>query len=284
MSPGETFFGVLAAPIIIALVLVFVLSALVVWRINAAVVELENARRAANIANRAKSHFLSNMSHEFRTPLNAIIGFSEVMSEGTFGPIGHAKYLEYSKDINVAETHLLEFVNDILDLVVLDVGQMPLIEEEIDVTDVASFCEMMVRKRATDSSIEIRIEVGDGVPRFTVDLHKLRQVILNLLSNALKFTGSGGLISLNIYTSPDGGVVFAITDTGIGMTEQDTVVAMEPFGQASREKSHTREGAGLGLPLSKALIERHGGTLEIDSMFGKGTTVRVTLPGSRTIR
>ena len=112
----------------------------------------------------------------------------------------------------------------------------------------------------------------------------LRQVILNLLSNALKFTGSGGLISLNIYTSPDGGVVFAITDTGIGMTEQDTVVAMEPFGQASREKSHTREGAGLGLPLSKALIERHGGTLEIDSMFGKGTTVRVTLPGSRTIR
>ena len=284
VSPGETFFGVLAAPIIIALVLVFVLSALVVWRINAAVVELENARRAANIANRAKSHFLGNMSHEFRTPLNAIIGFSEVMSEGTFGPIGHAKYLEYSKDINVAGTHLLEFVNDILDLAVLDVGQMPLIEEEIDVTDVASFCEMMVRKRATDSSIEIRIEVGDGVPRFTVDLHKLRQVILNLLSNALKFTGSGGLISLNIYTSPDGGVVFAITDTGIGMTEQDTVVAMEPFGQASREKSHTREGAGLGLPLSKALIERHGGTLEIDSMFGKGTTVRVTLPGSRTIR
>ena len=244
---------------------------------------LAQARDAAESGNRAKSAFLANMSHELRTPLNAIIGFSELIAQEIFGPLGDKRYAEYSTDILNSGKHLLEIINDVLDLSKVEAGQMTLRESSVEIPEVIESCGRLLGERARNSNVSLRLDVSPGVPSLHADPVRLKQIVLNLASNAVKFTPAGGTVTISARLDPKGDVLLAVTDTGIGMRQEDIPIAMTPFGQIDSSLARRHEGTGLGLPLCRALAEMHGGSLAIASEVGKGTTATVRLPAARAL-
>jgi signal transduction histidine kinase len=235
------------------------------------------AKEAAEAANRAKSEFLANMSHELRTPLNAIIGFSGMMSDRMFGPLDE-KYAEYANIIGDSGRHLLAIITDILDVSKADADRMMLAEERVAIEDVVELGSKIVEDMARRADIEFVSKMEDGLPPVVADPAKLTQILVNLLSNAVKFTAAGGKVHLSVEHRATHGIIFRVEDTGIGMAPDQIPIALAPFGQISNSMTRKHDGVGLGLPLTKRLIELHGGTIELDSNPGKGTVASVHLP------
>jgi two-component system cell cycle sensor histidine kinase PleC len=243
--------------------------------------DLKVASDEAQAANRAKSEFLAAMSHELRTPLNAIIGFSEIIKNESFGPVGGSRYCDYAKDINDSGQHLLDLINDILDLSKIESGMDELYEEPIDVPNIIDSVLRLVRQRANQRKIAFELDVADRPPLLVADERKLKQILVNLLTNAVKFTDEGGKIGVKVWCHPKSGFVFQISDTGIGIAPENIPKALSQFGQVDSDLSRQYEGTGLGLPLTKALVESHGGCLDLQSEVGVGTTVTVRFPATR---
>ena len=246
--------------------------------------QLSHALQAETRANTAKSDFLALMSHELRTPLNAIIGFSEVLGTEMLGPIGHPRYREYANDVHGAGRHLLALINDILDLSKAAAGKFELVCEEIAPADIVAECLRLTRGKAHEGGLRLTSELAPGLPNLVVDRLRFKQALLNLCSNAIKFTPPGGTVHVSADTADDGGFVLKVADTGIGMTPDQIPLALEPFRQVASPFARNAEGTGLGLPLVKSLIECHDGKLEIESALHRGTTVRLILPPARTVR
>jgi signal transduction histidine kinase len=245
--------------------------------------ELRAARDSAEQVSRAKSQSLTSMSHELRTPLNAIIGFSEVIRDAMLEPLGE-RYRDYARDIHHSGRHLLKLINNVLDLAKIETGRFDLREEKVDVAGLVATCLPIIDQLAKNGGVDLRVSLIPDLPFIWADELRLKQIVLNLLGNAVKFTPSGGRVTIAAAHSRDGGVTIRVTDTGIGIRPEDIPVALEPFRQIEAGLSRRYEGAGLGLPLSKQLIELHGGALTIESQLGKGTTVYVSVPPSRVIR
>ncbi len=242
--------------------------------------DLRAAMGQAETANRTKSEFLANMSHELRTPLNAIIGFSEVMSQEVLGPISD-QYRDYAGSIHDSGRHLLDIINDILDVSKIESGQLVLYDENVELPAVATASVRLVRERADRARITLVQDLPADLPPLCGDMRRLKQVFINLLSNAIKFTPPDGHVTISARTTSDGGLRVAVTDTGIGMRPEDIPLALTPFRQIDSGLARRHEGTGLGLPLTKALVELHGGTLAIHSTFGEGTEIRLWFPPSR---
>ena len=245
--------------------------------------ELSIAKQHLGAANRAKSEFLATMSHELRTPLNAIIGFSEIIGTETFGPIGNVKYRDYARDIHESGQHLLDLINDILDISKVESGMEELYEENVDISVVADSVLRLVRQRAQKHGVKLELELSDESPALRVDVRKLKQILVNLLSNAIKFTKSGGTVTLKGWGRIESGYVFQVIDTGIGIAPEDIPKALSQFGQVDNALNRQHEGTGLGLPLTKSLVELHGGSMDLQSDVDVGTTVTVRFPADRIV-
>ena len=249
------------------------------WREEA----LLKAKEEAELANRTKSEFLASMSHELRTPLNAIIGFSDIMGNQMLGPLGNEQYEGYTKDISDSARHLLALINDILDAAKIEAGQMPLAEEIVNPHALVESVRRLVAPRAQRANLSLKIRISDSIPALCADQTKLKQILINLISNALKFTPEGGHIELVAEAAPSGEFVFILSDTGIGIAAEDIPRAMAPFGQVDSRLSRKFDGTGLGLPLAKTLTELHGGEFLLVSEIDVGTTVTVRLPATRIV-
>jgi signal transduction histidine kinase len=236
------------------------------------------ARSQAESANRSKSEFLANMSHELRTPLNAIIGFSEIISNELFGPLDNPRYLEYIKDILASSLHLLSIINDVLDMSKIEAGKFELAKEPVTLQAVIGDVVRMMRERAQSRGITLVTSVVPDDIVMWADERALLQILLNLLSNAIKFSGDGGTVTIRLDAERSGDAVIEIEDRGIGMTGEEQERALQPFGQAKPVITREFGGTGLGLPISKGLVEAHGGILTISSALGSGTIVRIALP------
>jgi len=245
--------------------------------------ELLRAKDDAEIANRAKSEFLANMSHELRTPLNAILGFSGIVQNESFGPIGNPKYRGYITDIHESGRHLLALVDDLLDFSRIEARRHKLYEEQIDVPKVIRSCLTLVKERAQEGGVKIVSEVPEELPALFADKRNIKQILTNLLSNAVKFTSSGGGVTIRAWVHADDGYVFQVADTGIGIALEDIPKALSPFEQIDGSLNRKYEGAGLGLPLTESLVELHGGSLDLQSQVGIGTTVTVRFPAERIV-
>jgi PAS domain S-box-containing protein len=244
--------------------------------------ELIKSKDAAEFANRTKTEFLANMSHELRTPLNAIIGFAEVIKDQMFGPVGLGKYADYAKDIHSSGRHLLAVINDILDLSKLEAGKLELRESEVSLQRVAEECMTLVRDRAGKNKVRLVAEFEPNVPPLLCDERTVKQVLLNFLSNAVKFTPPGGQVTLAIRRVADG-VAVSVTDTGIGMTKDEIAIALSAFGQVDSKLARKHRGTGLGMPIAKSLVELHGGRMTVESRPKVGTTMTATFPASRIV-
>jgi signal transduction histidine kinase len=225
----------------------------------------------------AKSEFLAHMSHELRTPLNAILGFSDVIMSETFGPLGNPKYAEYQGDIHSAAAHLLNIVNEVLDIARIEAGELTLQIDPVDPLDITRFTAKLIRQRALTKGLTFEVDLDPALSEKTIrtDEVRLKQALINVLSNAVKFTPAGGGVRLSAGIRD--GVFFEVADTGVGMTPEDMERALLPFVQVGRPMI-AQEGSGLGLPLSRQLIERLGGRFKIVSTIGVGTTVTITMP------
>ncbi|RZJ17420.1 MAG: PAS domain-containing protein [Brevundimonas sp.] len=240
----------------------------------------EVAMTRAEAANQAKSEFLANMSHELRTPLNAINGFSEIMAAEMFGPLGDARYKGYAHDIHNSGQHLLSLINDILDMAKIEAGKMTLHLEPVSLKEIGDDAVRLMRGKAEEAGLTLTVEAGD-LPVIQADQRGLKQVLLNLISNAVKFTPQGGAIVVALTRKGDDRVSVAVADTGIGIAAEDLARLAQPFEQVEGQHSKTTQGTGLGLALTKALIEMHGGRLAIESEPGRGTVVSFDLPARR---
>ena len=245
--------------------------------------ELVETKEHAEVANRAKSDFLAVMSHELRTPLNAVIGFSEFLSMEMLGPLGNARYKSYADDIKSSGLHLLDLINDILDLSKAEADKIELHEEPLDLAATAEHCLAMVRSRAELANVTLVNELPAGLPPLLADERRVKQILINLLSNAVKFTPAEGEIRV-VAKNTRGRIRLAVEDTGIGIAPADIPKILQPFGQVDSTVSREHEGTGLGLPLCKRLAELHGAVFEIESKPGKGTSVSVVFPADRILR
>ncbi|MGB0631502.1 MAG: ATP-binding protein [Alphaproteobacteria bacterium] len=243
---------------------------------------LVEAKEVADTASRTKSEFLANMSHELRTPLNAIMGFSEVIKNELFGPVGVSQYRQYADDIYDSGAHLLAIINDILDLSKVEAGKFDLNETEIKVPDVCRSVLHIVKGRADEAGITLIKGLPEELPYLVADPRSLKQMLLNLVSNAIKFTDPGGTVDLVVSLCPDGGFRFDVRDTGVGVAPENVEVVLSPFGQIDTAHARDHQGTGLGLPLVQAFIDMHDGRLEIESELGEGTTVSLFFPPDRT--
>jgi PAS domain S-box-containing protein len=243
-------------------------------RAQAALLE---AKEGAERANRAKSAFLANMSHELRTPLNAVIGFSEVMMREVFGPLGLPRYRDYARDIHRSGTHLLDLINDILDMAKIEVGKRELQLEPVDLKTEIIETMRLIQWRVGEGSIGLVTELDEAPPTFRVDRRAVRQILLNLVGNAVKFTPAGGTVTVACRRRP-GGLALVVTDTGVGIAPEHVAQLGTPFFQAHSVGIAGKEGTGLGLALTKSLVEMHGGRLQIESRLGVGTTVTAVFP------
>ena len=229
-------------------------------------------------ANKSRGEFLATMSHELRTPLNAIIGFSDIIRRELFGGIQNSKYKEYARDIHESGSHLLAIINDILDLAKADNGKLNLNEQEFDAAEMLRTCIRMCEMRAESAGLQLILTGAQQEIRVSADERLMLQIVLNLITNAIKFTPEGGTVRVQMSSHPARGVGFRVSDTGIGIAPENLERVLRPFEQVEATYSRRHGGLGLGLPYSKRLTELHGGSLEIESELGKGTTVTVQLP------
>ena len=243
----------------------------------------DEARRRAEAANKAKSRFLATMSHELRTPLNAIMGYSEVMDKQLLGPIGNETYREYANNIHSSGSHLLNIINEILDLSRIEAGRYDLHEETIRLTDIAEDCQRLLKIRADAKGLVIIEDFAPELAQVWADPRAMRQICLNLMSNALKFTPKGGRITLIVAPSEDGGQSLTVKDTGPGIPKDEIPRVLQAFGQGSLAHETAEGGTGLGLPIVQNLIQLHGGAFSLKSELRKGTEVTVTLPKQRVL-
>ena len=247
-------------------------------------IELEESKRRVEEASMAKSLFLANVSHELLTPLNAIIGFAEIIKKQAKGPDALKSYAEYAQDIFSSGERLLKLIGDILDISKIEAGRMALDDELIEIAELVRASIALHDQRVehdripieSDLSMEALLVRGDGL--------RLRQVLANLLSNAVKFTPDGGRVTIRFEVVPDGELVISVEDSGIGMSSDEIMIALEPFGQVDNTLVKGYEGTGIGLPLAKRLVELHGGTLAVESVKDAGTTIRIHLPANRVVR
>ncbi len=243
---------------------------------------LRTAKEQAEAANRSKTEFLANVSHELRTPLNAVIGISSIMRDEIHGPVGAPEYEQYLCDIHDSGHHLLDIINDILDVSKIEAGTLEISPTDVDVASLASECMRMVDGRAKDGSVALHLVLGENLPTLVADERMVKQILLNLLSNAVKFTPDGGSVTLSVSLDALGGYVFCVKDTGIGIAADKLESIMEPFYQIDAGYDRQYPGTGLGLALVKSMTEMHGGTVAIKSVSKQGTTVSVTFPPTRT--
>jgi two-component system cell cycle sensor histidine kinase PleC len=244
----------------------------------------DDARRRAEAANRAKSRFLATMSHELRTPLNAIMGFSEVMKAELLGPVTNKTYLEYSENIHESGRHLLQLINEILDLSRIEAGRYELHEEPIRLVDIADDCRRLLKLRAESKGLRVIEDYDEDLPQVWADQRAIRQICLNLLSNSLKFTPKGGQVTLTVAATTDGGQMLCVSDNGPGIPQDEIPKVLEAFGQGSLAHETAEGGTGLGLPIVRSLIELHGGKLILNSELRKGTEALVLFPKKRVLR
>ena len=243
----------------------------------------DEARRRAEDANLAKSRFLASMSHELRTPLNAILGFSEAMIGEMLGPIGNESYKGYIGDIHASGKHLLNLINEILDLSRIEAGKYALREEPLRLTHVAEDCMALVRMRAAQKTIAITPVFQEGLPRLFADEKAVRQIVLNMLSNAIKFTPNGGMIELKVGWTASGGQYVAVKDDGPGIAEDEIPIVLSAFGQGTIAIKSAEQGTGLGLPIVQALLAMHGGSFTLKSKLREGTEATAMFPAARVM-
>lgn len=243
----------------------------------------DEARRRAESANKAKSRFLATMSHELRTPLNAIMGFSEVMKQEVLGPMPNETYKDYAESIHSSGSHLLNLINEILDLSRIEAGKYDLHEEPLRLTDITDDCHRLLSLRAQGKGLEIIEDYAPGLDQIWADPRAIRQIALNLISNALKFTPRGGQIYISVHHTRDGGQRFSVRDTGPGIPKEEIPKVLQAFGQGSLAHQTAEGGTGLGLPIVKNLIELHGGRFELHSELRKGTEAVVYIPRKRVL-
>jgi cell cycle sensor histidine kinase DivJ len=239
--------------------------------------ELREARDAAEGASQAKTQFLASMSHELRTPLNAVIGFSEVLNRELYGTLGEGRYRDYARLIHESGEHLLNVVNDILDMSKIEAGKFQIVREPFDVAALINSCCDLMRHTAEQNSLSLYVDVAPGIPELAADNRACKQMLLNVIANAIKFTEAGGWVRVSAQVE-DGYVVFAVADDGIGIAEKDLPKLGRPFVQVNNSYDRNHEGTGLGLSVVKGLARLHGGSLELTSKLGEGTTATIALP------
>lgn len=244
---------------------------------------LEIERQRVEHANRSKTEFLASMSHELRTPLNAIIGFTDFMMSEPFGPVQPARYGEYVVDVNKSANHLLGLINELLDMAKIEAGKMELSEEEFPASQPIDEALRILRQSIVDAGLELRTELANQDVRLFADQKMAVQVMLNLLSNAIKFTPAGGTICV-CSALTDSGIDLVVSDTGIGIPPDHLERIVQPFEQVETAMSRSKPGTGLGLPLAKAMVEAHDGTMSITSTLGKGTRIAIHVPDARVIK
>ncbi len=241
------------------------------------------ARLETELANRVKSEFIANMSHELRTPLNTIIGFSKILSEHDRRRLPQEEIVEYATLINDSAGHLLSVINDILDISKIQSGKFSIDARETSIDEILRHCRTSFQKQAFDAGVLLELSVAAPLPPVRGDSTKLRQAICNVISNAIKFTPNGGRVLIEGTATTEGAVAVTVSDSGVGMSDEEINVALTPFGQVDGGRTRWREGTGLGLPIARALVDLHGGRIDIQSRKSEGTVVTILLPSRHDV-